>query len=203
MNSQAADRDDDSRPRGRRLSRTTIVRTAKKLATGGVDSMTTTTVAAALGVTPMALYRHIDDKDHLLELVLDSVLGDVRIPDDPEGPWVEQLRQVHMGIIDELARYPGLSNHLFRLPAGEHTLHLRDWMVTLLRRAGFGGDEAAFAYTALYYLRLGAMVTDTQGASASPIVTSRRYTREAYQRQAFDALLVGLQAHRTTPDAAT
>jgi AcrR family transcriptional regulator len=196
MNTPAAARSEEARPGARRLSRSTVVRTAKRLAAGGVDSMTTTTVAAALGVTPMALYRHVDDKDHLLELVLDSVLGDVSIPDDHEGQWAERLRRVHIGIIDELGRYPGLSNHLFRLRPGEHSVRLRDWMVDLLRGAGFAGDDAAFAYTALYYLRLGAMVTDTQNAAVSPVATSRPPTREAYHRQAFDALLVGLTAGR-------
>ena len=43
---------------------------------GGESSLTMRALASACGVTPMALYRHVDDKETLLTLIVDRVVGD-------------------------------------------------------------------------------------------------------------------------------
>ena len=63
-----------TRPR-RDLSLDEIVSTATDMLSDVDDrSLTMRQLAAACGVTPMALYNHIEDKESLLTLVVDRVL---------------------------------------------------------------------------------------------------------------------------------
>ncbi|MGR6998126.1 TetR/AcrR family transcriptional regulator [Yinghuangia aomiensis] len=58
------------------------------LAEGGAPALTMAAVARRLGVTPMALYRHVDGRDELLAAVADSVLEDVgAAAAEPGLPW--------------------------------------------------------------------------------------------------------------------
>jgi AcrR family transcriptional regulator len=54
---------------------------------GGLESLTMAATAARLGVTPMALYRHVRDRDELLAKVADLVLEDVGRTGPDGAPW--------------------------------------------------------------------------------------------------------------------
>jgi AcrR family transcriptional regulator len=58
----------------------------------GAAGFTMRAVAEELGVTPMALYHHVEDKAALVALVVDRVVGAVPIP-APTGSWREDLWQ--------------------------------------------------------------------------------------------------------------
>jgi AcrR family transcriptional regulator len=59
------------------LSRERTVQAAIELADAdGLDALTMSRVAARLGVTTMALYRHVSDKEQLVELMVDAALGE-------------------------------------------------------------------------------------------------------------------------------
>ncbi len=71
-----------------RLTLRDVVLAARAVASaGGVDALTMSAVATRLGVTPMALYRHVDDRAALLAAVADSVLEEVGAGVDPSVPW--------------------------------------------------------------------------------------------------------------------
>ncbi|MCF2527733.1 transposase [Yinghuangia soli] len=74
-------------PRTRLTLRDVVLAARGVLADGGVDALTMSAVAARLGVTPMALYRHVDDRAALLAAVADSVLEEVGAGLDPGIPW--------------------------------------------------------------------------------------------------------------------
>src|SRR5690606_21008169 len=56
----------------------------------GLDALTMQAVAARLGVTAMALYRHVRDKDDLLDGLVEALLTEFP-PPDPGLPWRERL----------------------------------------------------------------------------------------------------------------
>ncbi|HEY7106393.1 MAG TPA: TetR family transcriptional regulator [Acidimicrobiia bacterium] len=56
----------------------------------GADGFTMRALADSLGVTPMALYRHVADKTALVALVLDESLSERRLP-SLTGDWREDL----------------------------------------------------------------------------------------------------------------
>lgn len=63
------------------LSKERILGTAVALADeGGVDAVSMRKIAHALGVVPMALYKHVRNKDELLDGMVDSVVGEIDPP---------------------------------------------------------------------------------------------------------------------------
>lgn len=65
-----------------------IARAAVELAdTGGLEAVSMAKIAQRLGFTPMALYRHVRNKDELLLLMLDSVSAVPAELDEPCDDW--------------------------------------------------------------------------------------------------------------------
>lgn len=75
----------------------------------GLDGVSMKAVAAQLGMTPMSLYRYVDSKEQLLEVMLDAAYG----PADPaivsSGPWRERLTRWAWALADALVRHPWIS----------------------------------------------------------------------------------------------
>ncbi|MGP8302066.1 GntR family transcriptional regulator [Streptomyces inhibens] len=69
------------------LSRERVVRAGIKVADAeGLRALSMRRVAAEFGVSSMALYRHVANKDELVMLMADAAFADVRLPDPaPDG----------------------------------------------------------------------------------------------------------------------
>lgn len=67
-------------------------------------------LAAELNVTAMSVYWYVDTKDDLLELALDAVFGEMRLPAaDPDEDWRDQLRALATEYRALLVSHPWLS----------------------------------------------------------------------------------------------
>src|SRR4029453_17845903 len=65
------------------LSRERVLAAAVDLAdAGGVDALSMRNLAQRLGVVPMALYKHVANKDELLDGMVDVVVGEIDPPAD-------------------------------------------------------------------------------------------------------------------------
>ena len=70
------------------LSRAGVVDAALALIdTEGLDAVTMPRVAQQLGVGTMSLYRHVQDKDDLIEAIAERVMRDVQVPEGPLDDW--------------------------------------------------------------------------------------------------------------------
>ncbi|SNS20103.1 TetR/AcrR family transcriptional regulator [Actinomadura mexicana] len=61
----------------------------------GLDAITMRRLATELGVAPMAAYRHVSGKDELLELMVNHIYADLRLPEAAE--WRETMRALALG----------------------------------------------------------------------------------------------------------
>ncbi|MGY1642887.1 TetR/AcrR family transcriptional regulator [Geodermatophilus sp. SYSU D00703] len=80
---------------GRRepLNRGRVLRAAVDLADeAGITAVSMRRLAQQLGVVPMALYKHVADKEELLDGMVDAVLGEIE-PPDPALDWRGAVRQ--------------------------------------------------------------------------------------------------------------
>jgi len=94
------------------LSRVRIAGQAAALARRrGVEAITVRSVASALRVTPMALYRHIGSAAGLRQAALEVMLLDVPVP-PARGAARARLRRWAHAARAALARYPGLADAL-------------------------------------------------------------------------------------------
>ncbi|MFC4147205.1 TetR/AcrR family transcriptional regulator C-terminal domain-containing protein [Micromonospora mangrovi] len=120
------------------LDRPTIVAAACALAdAGGLDAVTLRGVATRLGVLPMRLYRHLDSRDDLLDLMADAVCGEIVLPEPALGDWRARLRALAAATVAVARRHPWYVPLLgSRAQDGPHGLAYSEWLFTALDRPG-------------------------------------------------------------------
>lgn len=153
------------------LDRDQIVAAATALADSeGLAAVTLRRVAADLGVLPMRLYTHLETKDDLLDLMLDSVYATVDIPAPDQG-WRAALKAIALNLRSAAENHPWLPDLLgTRPPYGPHGLRLVERVWTAVRT-----PECASAY--IGYLT-GALQQET-GAQADDYL-ARTVTESAF-----------------------
>jgi AcrR family transcriptional regulator len=87
------------------LSREEITRIAIELADAeGLESVSMRRIAAKLGAGATSLYWYVWSKDDLYELMVDEVVGEIRVP-EPSGDWQHDLRELGRAIHAMLRRH--------------------------------------------------------------------------------------------------
>lgn len=135
-----------------RVDRAQVVDAAVDLvAAGGLDGLTMARAGRAVGLSEMGLYRHVANRDELVELVVDAALDRI-VPDDVALP--DRAGDVRAVLVDlghrlaqGLPRYPGVAGHLARHgPRGPAGLRLMGVVLGLLARAGVPPELVALAH---------------------------------------------------------
>jgi AcrR family transcriptional regulator len=133
-----------------RLSRQRVLGAAIAHAdASGLDALTMRQLAGMLQVAPMALYRHIANKDDLVDAMIDVVFGEIGLPSGGTD-WKTAMRERAMTLRDVLARHRwaiGLMES--RRRPGPANLRHHDAVIGKLRAAGFDIAMAAHAYSLL------------------------------------------------------
>jgi AcrR family transcriptional regulator len=133
--------------RRRPLKRDRVVRTAVALADrGGLDSLSMRKLADKLGVVPMALYKHIANKDELLDAMVDVVFEELEFPSG--GDWRSAMRARAISMREGLSRHPwavGLME--VRAPGPANLRHHNATMACLRKDAGLPFRIAVHAYS--------------------------------------------------------
>jgi len=133
-----------------RLSRERVLQTATNRADeGGLEALTMRSLGEELEVAPMALYRHIANKDDLIDAMIDVVFSEVGLPSGGTD-WKTAMRQRAISVRDALARHRwaiGLMES--RRTPGPANLRHHDAVLGKLRAAGFSVELAAHAYSVL------------------------------------------------------
>jgi AcrR family transcriptional regulator len=136
--------------RRHRLSRDRVLRAAIAHADeGGIEALTMRPLAEELGVAPMALYRHVANKDDLIDGLIDIVFSEIVLP-SPDGDWKAAMRARAVSLRDVLSRHRwaiGLMES--RRNPGPANLRHHDSVIASLRAAGFDMALVAHAYSLL------------------------------------------------------
>ena len=132
------------------LSREVIVRAAVAFAeVYGFDSLSMRSLADTLGAAPMALYRHVTNKEDLIDGMVDIVFSEM-YPPAIGGDWTSELRERGISARAALRRHPwavGLMET--RLHPGPASALHHNATMGCLREAGFPFREAVHAYNLL------------------------------------------------------
>jgi AcrR family transcriptional regulator len=142
----------EAAPRGGRpsrapLSREAIVEAAFRVVDrDGAEALSMRRVAQELGTGAASLYWHVDNKDALINLMIDRVAGEIALPEPDPSRWQEQLREWLLEVREVFQRHPGIAVlTLGRIPVGPNVLRWAEWTLALLRGAGIPDRIAAFA----------------------------------------------------------
>ncbi|MDG4827378.1 TetR/AcrR family transcriptional regulator C-terminal domain-containing protein [Asanoa sp. WMMD1127] len=125
------------------LSTDRVLRAAVALADqAGIESLSMRKLAHELGVVPMALYKHVANKDELLDGMIDVVVGEIE-PLRPGPDWKSVVRRRILSARTVLLRHPWAPLAIeARLDATPAILDYLDSMVGALRDGGFSTDLA-------------------------------------------------------------
>ncbi|GAB3436707.1 TetR/AcrR family transcriptional regulator [Massilia solisilvae] len=83
---------------------------------GGGQGLTMRALASRLGVTPMSLYHHVEDRAGLLRALSDRVYGEVLEAADGELDPLAQVRALLVRYHDAVGRHPQLTLAIFAEP---------------------------------------------------------------------------------------
>ena len=125
-------------PRRVQLNRDRVLRTAVALAdNGGIESLSMRKLADELGVVPMALYKHVANKEELLDGMIDLVVGEIDRP-VPGAEWRSAVRQRILSARRALLRHPWASRVIeSKKNPTPVVLEYMDSMIGLFRAGGF------------------------------------------------------------------
>jgi AcrR family transcriptional regulator len=123
------------------LSRDRVLRAAVALADGvGIESLSMRKLAQELDVVPMALYKHVANKEELLDGMVDVVVGEI----DPPvcgTDWKSAVRQRILSARRVLLRHPWMPRAIeSRTNPTPVVLEYMDSMIGMFRAGGFSVD---------------------------------------------------------------
>jgi len=133
-----------------RLSRDRVLAAALALAdAGGLESLTMRRLGEDLGVEAMSLYKHVTNKDDLVDGMVDLVFAEIELP-TPGAEWRTAMRERAVSVRSALIRHPWATALMqSRTAPGPATLHHHDTVIGTLRGAGFSVGLTAHAFSAL------------------------------------------------------
>jgi AcrR family transcriptional regulator len=115
----------------------------------GVDSLSMRRLAAELGVVPMALYKHVANKDEMLDGMIDVVVGEIDPPSDA-AEWKTAVRERIMSARRALLRHPWASRVMeSRTTPTPTVVAYMDSMIGMFRAGGFSIDLTHHAMHAM------------------------------------------------------
>ncbi|GLY90214.1 TetR/AcrR family transcriptional regulator [Actinoallomurus iriomotensis] len=147
-------RDSPARREGPPLTRERIVAEAVALLDEeGIGRLTMRRLAERLGTGSTTLYWHVQTKDDVLDLALDTVFGEARPPEIPSGDWRADV----IALVGEwraaMLRHPWTATLLGRPLMGPNVLERTEFLHAALVRAGLGGPAlTAAAYGVANYV---------------------------------------------------
>jgi AcrR family transcriptional regulator len=99
----------------------------------GLGAVSMRKVAAALGTGPASLYRYVDARDELLELMVDSVTGELDLSRPPSGDWRSDLVALAHRLRATYRRHPWLLDLVpGRVALGPHAVDQLEYALAAL-----------------------------------------------------------------------
>ena len=136
----------DAEPR-RPLTKERVLHAAVDLADrDGLGALTMRRLGTELGVEAMSLYKHVANKEEILDGIVGVVIGEIEIPSDG-ADWRESMRTRAISARQVLSRHSwAIGLFESRDAMGPAVMHYLDAILGNLRSAGFSLEHAAHAF---------------------------------------------------------
>ena len=138
------------------LDRSVVVAAAVRVAErGGIPSVTVRALATELGLSTTAMYRYVDGKAELLNLIAEAVLASVELPE--AGTWQQRIRIFAHSARKAMLRIDGIADVLQTHPAKGAAQQIDERMQQLVIDAGVGPNRRESARVLLVTFVLSAV----------------------------------------------
>jgi len=129
-------------------------------------------LGAELGVEAMSLYKHVSNKEEILDGIVELVVGGIEIPHE-EAAWREAMRRRAISARDVLSRHSWAIGLLeARGAKGPTALRYLNAVLGNLRSAGFSIENAVHAFWVLDSFVYGQVIQE----ASLPISSSAEVT---------------------------
>jgi AcrR family transcriptional regulator len=157
------DKSGDKQP----LTRAQIVATAVKLFDAeGIEGFSMRRLGRELGAGATSFYWHVKDKDQLIDLVLDEIIGEVPLDDDPAAPWRDRAMYLARQFRDTLLRHRHMAPVFgARVFAGPNILRAWEHILAVLKMGGLEGDMLGLSFAAIINYTTGSAVMEAREPS--------------------------------------
>lgn len=112
----------------------------------GLEGFSMRRLAQELDVVPMALYKHVANKDELLDGMVDIVFEEIDAP-SIDGDWKAALRRRAISTREALNRHAWAIGRMETRNPGPANLRNHNAVMGCLREAGFAFETAIHAYS--------------------------------------------------------
>jgi AcrR family transcriptional regulator len=129
------------------LSSARVLQAAVALADeAGLNAFSMRGLAQELGVVPMALYKHVANKDELLDGMVDIVFSEIKLPSG-DLDWRSAMRGRAISTREALQRHSWAIGMMESRNPGPANLRNHNAVMGCLRTAGFSFEMAIHAYS--------------------------------------------------------
>ena len=160
-----------------RLSRRRVLEAALRIVDSeGLNALTMRRLGRELGVEAMSLYRHVPNKDALLDGIVELIVLEIEVPADVDGDWKEAARQIvrsyRRAAHSHPNAFPLVTMRPLNTPEGLRRL---DATFEILRRAGLDEPTAIVAFRTLASYTRGFALEEVTGRAigAEPLGSDR------------------------------
>jgi AcrR family transcriptional regulator len=139
----------------------------------GLPALSMRSVAAELGIGTMSLYRYVESREALEDLVIARVLGEVDAEVSSRSSWKTRVTALVNRARTAIGEHPALIPLV--LTRSPTTAALQSWgeqMLAALAAGGFEGKERAIAFRTINKYMFGAVQLEHFGPAASPRTTA-------------------------------
>jgi AcrR family transcriptional regulator len=145
-----------------------IVRAALDIADEqGLAAVSMRAVAARVGVTAMALYRHVASKEELLDGVLELLLAELALP-DADASWESRLSALGSAVRELARRHPATIRLVLERPGQTPDARVRVAAIhQALRDAGLTGYQVERLERMVSTFAVGFAVSEVSGRFAA------------------------------------
>ncbi|MFJ6696555.1 TetR/AcrR family transcriptional regulator C-terminal domain-containing protein [Streptomyces sp. NPDC091272] len=152
-----------ARPRAKQreqLSREQIVTQAVLLLDAdGIESLSMRKLGTRLGAGATSLYRHVANKDELIELVVDEIYGELEVPAvSGELGWREATVRSAYSVRSMALRHPWMASVMGQVGLvhlGPNVMRMTERLADIIAAAGFPVEEADLALSAVFSYVIG------------------------------------------------
>ncbi|BBZ67657.1 TetR family transcriptional regulator [Mycolicibacterium insubricum] len=187
-----------ARKRGRpeAVDRPTLIAAALRLIdSGGIGALTMRRLATDLDVSPMAPYRHAENKEALLRMVAAEVVADITIP--AGGTWETDTEEFFIAFRERLLAHPGVAGLFAGTAFLSETVHdVAEPLLATILAAGFDPDTAVSLFLACASCSIGFAVL----VSGVDQVDAAAHTAEPPSAQRHPAIAATIGYLTTDPE---
>jgi len=152
------------------LTRERVVADAMKLVDReGLDALTMRALGRELCCDPMGIYRHVRDKDELIEALAESVWAEIELPEGRlPGTWQEQFAEAFRLLRNTLLSHPNVLPVMFTSGAqGPAALERTEFALEILIGAGLSPHDAMSGLHAASCFLLGCVLGQVESPAES------------------------------------